>query len=126
MVLGAMFVPYFVGVAVETIAGVGIVPNIILVGVLWFLATIGLGVRFGTWGALFLAVIPGLVSLVWTIFLVVSAGPVEYISVSFWLLIEATVTLTWLVGIAVGVLIRKVIFRPSQLIESSLFGLHPR
>ena len=111
MVLVALFVPFFVGVAVETVTGVGLVL-IILMGVLWFLATIGLGVRFGTWRALFLAVVPGLVSLFWTIFLVVSTGGVEYIEVRYVLLIEAIVALIWLAGIAVGVFMRNVFRRP--------------
>ena len=59
MVLGALFVPFFVAAAVETVLGVGFVPTSILAGVLWFLATIGLGFRFGTWRALFLAVFAG-------------------------------------------------------------------
>ena len=58
MVLGALVVPFAVGVTVERVPGVGLVPFYLGFG-LWFLATIGLGVRFGTWWALFLAVIPG-------------------------------------------------------------------
>ena len=115
MVLGALFVPFFVAAAVETVLGVGFVPASILAGVLWLLATIGLGLHFGTWRALFLAVVPGLASLLWTIILLVSLGPVEYIEARYALAIEGIVALIWLVGIAVGVLLRKVVFRPSRL-----------
>ena len=112
MVLGALFVPFFVGATVETVLGVGFVPTSILAGVLWFLATIGLGVRFGTWRALFLAVIP--LALLTTNYLVVSGeAPVEY----WGAIVTLAVTLIWLVGIAVGVLMRKVVFRPSELFQ---------
>ena len=115
MVLGALFVPFFVAAAVETVLGVGFVPSSILAGVLWLLATIGLGLHFGTWRALFLAVVPGVVSLLWTIILLVSLGPVDYIEARYALAIEGIVALIWLVGIAVGVFTRQVVLRPSRL-----------
>ena len=112
MVLVALFVPFFVGVAVETVTGVGLVL-IILMGVLWFLATIGLGLRFGTWRALFLALVPGGLSTALFLLLQFSRvlGKVEGPLALAW----ATIALIWLAGIAVGVLMRKVVFRPSQL-----------
>ncbi len=118
MVLGALLVPFFVGGAVDTVTGVGIVPAGILAGALWFMATIGLGVRFGTWRTLFLALVPG---GVWTALLLVASvieaafPPGEGIEGA--VVMVAIATLIWLVGLAVGVLMRKVIFRPSQLAE---------
>ncbi len=119
IVFGALLVPFFVGAAVETVLGVGFVPVVILAGVLWFLATIGLGVRFGTWRALFLALVPG---GIWTIILLVVSvtaaafPPGEGIEVA--VVMVGIVTLIWLVGIAVGVLMRKVMFRRSQLLPT--------
>ena len=116
IVFGALLVPFFVGTAAETVLGVGFVSVVILAGVLWILATIGLGVRFGTWRALFLALLPG---GIWTIILLVVSvtaaafPPGEGIEVA--VVMVGIVTLIWLVGIAVGVLMRKVMFRRSQL-----------
>jgi len=116
MVLGALFLPFFAGAAVETVPGVGVLATIILAGVFCFLATIGLGVRFGTWRALFLAVVPfGLLS---TLYLVARVlGPVEEPFEFAGAIITLIVTLIWLVGIAVGVLMRKAVFRPSLLFQ---------
>ena len=115
LVLGALLVPFFVGAAAQTALGVGFVPAGILAGVLWFLATIGLGLRFGTWQALFLALVPG---GVWTAILLVASvieaafPPGEGIEGS--VVMVAIASLIWLVGLAVGVLMRKVVLRPSQ------------
>ncbi len=112
MVLGALFVPFFVAVAVETALGVGFVPTSILAGVLWLLATIGLGLRFGTWRALFLALVPGGLSTALFLLLQFSRvlGKVEGPLAFAW----AIIALIWLVGIAVGVLMRKAVYRRSQ------------
>ena len=113
MVLGALYLPFVSWAATERIAGVGIVSFYLPFG-LWFLATIGLGVRFGSWWALLLAAVPGPSGLLGAaIFVVGNVGDavVAEGGVEYW----ARVSLTWLVGIAVGVLMRKVVFRRSQL-----------
>ena len=112
MVLGAWVVPIVVAAAAERV-GVGAVATIILMGVLLFLATIGLGLRFGTWRALSLALIPG--GLFTATYLLLEFSRVLGTVEGPVLFGMAIVTLIWLVGITVGVLMRKVVFRPSQL-----------
>ena len=102
MVLGALYVPIVVVFAVQSKAGDGIV-TFYTPFVLWFLASIGLGARFGSWWALLLAVIAG--PLVTSGAALIVGKPGEVFELS-----EATImiSLTWLVGLAVGVLMRKV------------------
>ncbi len=111
MVLGAWVLPIVVAAVARRI-GVGGIATIILLSVLLFLATIGVGLRFGTWRALYLALIPG--GLYTAAYLLSrfsrESGIVE--DPVAWGM--AIVTLLWLVGIAVGVLMRKVVFQPSQ------------
>lgn len=113
MVLGALYVPIVIGFAVQSKAGVGAVPLYWAFG-LWFLATIGLGLRFGTWWALLLGVFAGPFGFLSAGIFTGNAGNVFELregEVEIWTM----VSLTWLVGLAVGVLIRKAIFWRSQL-----------
>ena len=59
MVLGVLLLPYFVVAVIETVLGVGFLATVTLAGVLWFVATMGLGLRFCTWRALYFAALPG-------------------------------------------------------------------
>ena len=113
MVLGALYLPFVSWAATERIAGVGIVSFYLPFG-LWFLATIGLGLRFGTWWALLLGVFAGPFGLLSAGIITGNAGDMFELregGVEIWTM----VSLTWLVGLAVGVLIRKAIFWRSQL-----------
>ena len=112
IVLGALFLPIVVAVAADWV-GVGAVATIILMGVLWFLATIGLGLRFDTWRALFLSVVPGSwAALILAVSLITRTGLGEGFELG--VIIFAIASLIWLAGIACGVLMRKAVFRRSQ------------
>ena len=115
MVLGALFVPIFVAVAADKV-GVGVVATFMLLSVLIFLATIGIGLRFGTWRALFLSLVPGSwAALMLAVSVVARTGLGEGFELA--VLFFAIASLIWLAGIAVGVQMRKVVFRRSQLFQ---------
>ncbi len=111
MVLAAWVLPIVVAAVAQGV-GIGAIATIILIGVVMFLATIGVGLRFGTWRVLYLALIPG--GLFTATYLLLRSGRVSGIVEDPVAWGMAIVTLLWLVGIAVGVLMRKVVFRPSQ------------
>ena len=106
-VLLALFVPFYAGSAVETYLGAGFVTTSILAGVLWFLASIVLGLRIGSWWALLLAVIAVPLVSIGTALIIGKPGEVFEIP-EFTGKIWAMISLTWLVGLAVGVIMRKV------------------
>ncbi len=112
MVLVAWVLPIVVAAVAQGV-GIGAIATIILIGVVMFLATIGVGLRFGTWRALYLALIPG--GLFTATYLLLRSGRVSGIVEDPVAWGMAIVTLLWLVGIAVGVLMRKAVFRRSQL-----------
>ncbi len=106
MVLGAVYLPLAVMLVVVRVAGEGIVL-FYTPFVLWFLASIGLGARFGSWWALLLAVIAVPLVSIGTALIVGKPGEVFEIP-EFTGEIWAMISLTWLVGLAVGVIMRKV------------------
>ena len=109
IVFAALVVPIVVSVAADRV-GVGIVATIILVGVLWFLATIGLGLRFGTWRALFFSAIPGSwAALILAVSVFTRSGLGEGFELG--VIFLAIASLVWLAGIACGVLMRKIVLR---------------
>ena len=102
-VLLALFVPFYAGSAVETYLGAGFVTTSILAGVLWFLASIVLGLRIGSWWALLLAVFAGPFGYLGTTVILRSVGELGDAIGQIW----AMAGLIWLVGIPFGVLMRK-------------------
>ena len=113
MVFGALLVPYVLVVVIELVLGVGFLATIILMGVLWFLVSIGLGLRFDTWRALFLSVVPGSwAALILAVSLITRTGLGEGFELG--VIFLAIASLIWLAGLACGVLMRKLVFRRSQ------------
>ena len=98
-----MFVPFYAGSAVETYLGAGFVTTSILAGVLWFLASIVLGLRIGSWWALLLAVFAGPFGYLGTTVILRNVGELGDAIGQIW----AMAGLIWLVGIPFGVLMRK-------------------
>ena len=114
LVVGAFVLPIVVGAMADKV-GVGVVATFMLLSVLIFLATIGLGLPFGTWRALFLSLVPGSwAALMLAVSVVARTGLGEGFELA--VLLFAIASLIWLAGIAVGVQMRKVVFRRSQLI----------
>ena len=114
--VGAVFValllPYFVIAVIAVVLGLGFFTAATLSGVLWFLASIGLGLRFGTWRALYLAALPGglwAATFIVVVYYQLGESSVELVGIGI-----LFITLIWLAGIACGVLMRKLVFQRSQ------------
>ena len=108
-VFAALLLPYFVMAVIAGVLGLGVFTAATLSGVLWFPTSIGLGLRFGTWRGLYLAALPG--GLWAAIFIVavyyqLGESSVELVAIGILFL-----TSIWLAGIAVGVHMRKFVFR---------------
>jgi hypothetical protein len=115
IVFGALFAPGFIGALVHWVFDPGFLASATLGGLLLFAATVVVGLRFGTWRALYLAAMPGgllLAIVVFSIFGVfnqVGEWSLDLLAVGILIL-----TSIWLVGIAVGIVLRKVVFRHSE------------